>query len=151
MATYFRYVPIPAEVQFRRHWRSPYRVEVRKMPAGARTDPFVRRALYEASDFTRKSCAICGEEAFELHHGSYHREDLALLTPLCAEHHREFSTVIWPAMWGHWRRVEATLAYVVHGPALAQHINEWGPLTIQNLRGTPTKTGQLSFDLEVGR
>jgi hypothetical protein len=119
------------------------------VPSGLRTDTGVRRWLYEQSAFTRRTCAVCGEHDWpdlDLHHSTYRGEDMATLVPLCRAHHQEFTDIVWPAVRDWYDRERATLAYVVHGPALADHIREFGPLSLQALRGLPVRDGQLSLD-----
>lgn len=144
--------PIVRTGTYRR--RRPRRRGRRGPAIGVRTQPWVARELYLQSEFTRKTCAICSDEQYELHHPEYRepwQDDLAALVPLCRRHHAEFTFVIWPAVSTWYDRQRATLAYIVHGPALAEHIRLFGPLSVQALRGDPSIHGQLALEVDENR
>jgi hypothetical protein len=80
---------------------------------------------WHESMWTRKTCAICSDPRYQLHHVNYkpdHPAALAHLVPLCDFHHRDFTHNVWQRLQGLLTLTNATLFYVVHGTATHEYL-----------------------------
>lgn len=123
----------------------------RPRPSGTSRNASVRRDLYLRWECSLQACAICGDARFQLHHAwRPEREDYLACVPLCAEHHREISTVIVPILCHQYSLEQITCAYLVHGPLLADWLLAQGPADGplgQMPFGALMRDAQQSFDL----